>query len=189
MLGFNGIRIGIYGEGEKIVEVLDVAKEGGAIEASISGLGKEPTITYANNEAFHVAAKGAGSPELTLSTLNLPEEVVQKALGVTVENGIQKVGKDTKPPFVSVVLTGQDNDGKDLHIALLKGVLTYPEDSLATATDSDEPTPTELTGKFIARKSDGLVYAKGREAAEGFTKEEFDALVFQGYSSPVPVGE
>ncbi|MDD0822659.1 MULTISPECIES: major tail protein [Bacillus] len=184
-IGFDGIQVGIHeGDTEIVKEVIDITTEAGAIEAQISGLGAQMNTTYANNVPFYVSAVGTGTPELTLQVADLGSEVVNKILGVTYENGIEKLGANTEAPYISIVLKSKARSGADLYIALLKGKMAYPDQNLATSTDSGAELNTdEITGTFQARKLDKQVLFKARSDNEGFTKEEFDRLVFHGYTS------
>lgn len=186
-VGFDGIAVGIHdGDTEVIKEVIEVATDAGAIEAQISGLGAQMNTTYANNVPFYVSAVGTGTPELTLQVADLGSEVVSKILGVEYKDGIERLGAKTEAPYISIVLKSKSRTGSDLYIALLKGKMAYPEQNLATSTDSGAELNTdEITGTFQARRLDSLVFVKARSDNQGFTKEAFDKLVFNGYT-PAP---
>ncbi|WZY00363.1 major tail protein [Bacillus sp. FSL W7-1360] len=182
-VGFDGIKIGIHdGDTEQIKEVIDITAEAGAIEAGVSGLGAPVNTTYANNAPFYVSAIGTGTPELTLQVVDLGTEVVNKILGVKVENGIEKLGAKTVAPYISIILSAATRTGSDLYLALLKGKMSYPDQSLATSTDKGAELNTdEISGTFVARRSDGYAFWKARSDTEGFTLEAFEKDVFQGY--------
>lgn len=190
-IGFDGIEVGIHdGDTEKVKEVIDVAKTAGAISAAISGLGAAMKTTFANNVPFHVGAVGTGSPELTLGVVDFTSDQINKILGVLVEDGVEKVGAKTRPPYVSVLLRSEARNGATIYIALLKGKLSYPELELSTAEgETPDLNTDEVSGSFIARRTDDWVFFKARSDAEGFDLQKFKELVFPGYSSIPGTGE
>jgi phi13 family phage major tail protein len=190
-VGFDGIEVGIHdGDTERVKEVIDVAKVSGAINAAISGLGAAMKVTYANNVPFHAGAVGTGAPEVTLQVVDLTSEQVNKILGVLVEDGIEKVGATTQPPYISLLLRSQAPNGATIYVALLKGKMAYPEMELATAEgETPDVNTDEISGQFIARRSDQWVFFKARTDAEGFDLAKFKELVFPGYTSLPGAGE
>lgn len=56
---------------------------------------------YASDVAYYVAQRGTGSVELSLSILDLPDQVAADMLGRKEnEEGIVLVGSNTQPPYV-----------------------------------------------------------------------------------------
>jgi phi13 family phage major tail protein len=137
---------------------------------------------YASNIPFYVSAQGVSSPKLDLDIADIPEDVLNAITGVTVENGIAKIGSKTQPPYVAVILKTSGANGDDIYIGLTKGKFGYPELDLKTAEDKGVELNTDsISGEFIAR-SDSFVYAKGRTSQQGFTPESFKQFIFKGYT-------
>ncbi len=184
-LGFQKVHIGIFDETETItkVHVLD-AQEGGAISAKVSGLGAPMNTVWASDVPFYVDASGTGQPTLELNIADIPEDVLNEITGAKVENGIAKIGANTTPPYVAVILETKGTKSDTIYISLLKGVFSYDEVNLATGEDKGKELQTDtITGNFVARSSDALVYAKGRTSTQSFTEEAFKTFVFPGYTA------
>jgi len=187
-LGFEEVMIGIHdGDTETIKTVYTInAQEGGTIEAKLSGLQAQANTLYASNVPFFVSAVGTGTPKLDLDTADLSDEVIAAISGATFENGVIKLGADTVAPYVSVILKTKGLKNDDIYIGLLKGVFGHPDGAdLKTAEDKGQEADTtdgSLSGSFVSRKLDGLVYAKGRTSNTGFDFEQFKSFVFNGYT-------
>lgn len=190
-LGFEQVKIGIHdGDTETINKVYTInASNGGAIEAKLSGLQAEVNTLYASNVPFFASSVGTGTPKLDLDTADLSDEIIASLSGATIgEDGIVKLTAKSTAPYVSVILKAQGLSGEDIFIALPKGKFGHPDGlDLKSAEDKgQEPDTTDgsLSGSFVARKLDGLVYAKGRSNVTGFTEKAFEELIFNGYTAP-----
>lgn len=171
-IGFRRAEFFIFDKQDKVTDTYMVegkANKGGTVEASISGLSAEAVKVYASNLAYYVAQRGTGSVELSLSVLDITEELSNKLLGrVENEDGIVLVGTNTEPPYAGVLMESQALDGEPVFFALLKGKFRLDEQNLATNEDElQEPDPDELEGQFVA-DANGNVYA----AAKGEDKRE-----------------
>lgn len=190
--GFEEIQIGIHdGETETITKVFTInAKEGGAIEAKLSGLQAQVNTLFASNVPFHASATGTGTPKLDLDIADLSEEATAAISGAVMEAGVIKLGSKTNAPYVSVILKSKGMKSDDIYIALLKGKFGHPDGAnLKTAEDKGQEadtTDSSLSGTFVNRKLDGFAYFKGRTSNKDFTLEAFKSLVFKGYTPPVP---
>lgn len=184
-LGFDQVQIGIMDDQENVTNVHTIdAKAGGAIEAKLSGLGATMNTVYASNVPFFVSAQGVSSPKLELDVADIPEEALNEITGAVVENGIAKIGANTVPPYVAVILKAKGANGDDIFVGLTKGKFAYPDLDLKTGDDKGVELSTDtISGEFIAR-SDSFVYAKGRTSQTGFTEEEFKSFIFKGYANP-----
>jgi len=181
-LGFESVMFGVMDENENTTEVYTIdAQKGGAIEAKLSGLGANMNTIYASNIPFYVSAQGVSSPKLDLDIADIPEDVLNAITGVTVENGIAKLGSNTRPPYVAVILKAKGAQGDDIYIGLTKGKFGYPDLDLKTGDDKGVELSTDsITGEFIAR-SDTFVYAKGRTSDQNFQFDTFKQFIFKGY--------
>lgn len=182
-LGFEEVIIGIHdGETEKIdKEFVINAAAGGAIEAKLSGLQAEVNTLFASNAPYFASSIGTGTPKLDLDTADLSDEVIAAISGATIEAGVIKLTAKSAAPYVSVILKAQGLAGDDVYIALPKGKFGHPDGvNLKTGEDKgQEPDTTDgsLSGSFVARKSDGLVYAKGRTSVKEFTFDTFKTMI------------
>ncbi|MEZ0117815.1 UNVERIFIED_ORG: phi13 family phage major tail protein [Heyndrickxia coagulans] len=189
-LGFDRAYIGVLDGNEKTTKVFTIdAKAGGTIEAKISGLGANMNTVHASNIPFFISAQGTSSPKLDLDIADIPEECLNAITGATVENGIAKIGANTQPPYVAVILQTKGANGDDIYIGLTKGKFSHPDLDLKTGDDKGTELSTDsISGEFIAR-SDSYVYAKGRTGQTGFTDSAFKSFIFKGYNEPTkPAG-
>ena len=171
-IGFKRAKFFIYDKDDNVENTHVVegkANKGGTVEASISGLSAEAVKVYASNLAYYVAQRGTGSVELSLSVLDITEELSNALLGREEnEDGIVLVGTNTEPPYAGILMESQALDGEPVFFALLKGKFRLDEQNLATNEDElQEPDPDELEGQFVA-DANGNVYA----AAKGEDKRE-----------------
>lgn len=173
-IGFKRASFYIYDEKDKINSEVNegkpyvvegAANKGGTVEASISGLSAESKKTYASNVAYYVAQRGTGSVELSLSVLDMPEELTRTLLGRKEKEGLTYVGDSTEPPYAGVLLESNALDGRPVFFALLKGKFRLDEQNLSTNEDEvSDPEPDELEGQFVADINGNVfVTAKGEE--------------------------
>lgn len=164
---------------------LDKTK-GGAIEATISGLGAEATTVYASNVPFFVSAKGTGETTVSLNVFDLQAGGAYSAvLGITAdENGIMTVGQDTQAPYVSVTFVSDDADGNEVYMGLTKVRFAHPDVALNTSEGGGtDPNTDTIEGSAIS-DSRGYVYASGVKS-ETLTLEKFQDFVA---NKTTPVG-
>lgn len=166
-IGFKSIHMLVKGEEDTVTRyTLDKAK-GGAIEASISGLGAEATTVYASNVPFYVSAKGTGETEVSFNTFDIMAGGAYNAvLGieqVTVDGAptdkISVVGSETEAPYIGIVFESQNADGDTVYMGLTKVRLSHPDIALNTSEGGGtEPNTDELSGAAVS-DSRGYVYA------------------------------
>lgn len=165
-IGFRRAEFFIFDKDDEVTSTYMVegkANKGGTVEASISGLSAEAVKVYASNLAYYVAQRGTGSVELSLSVLDITEELSNALLGREAnEDGIVLVGTDTEPPYAGVMMETQALNGEPIFFALLKGKFRLDEQNLATNEDElSEPEADELEGQFVA-DAHGNTYATAR---------------------------
>lgn len=195
-IGFKRASFYIYDKDDKIDKTVNngdpyvvegASNKGGTVEASISGLSAESKKTYASNVAYYVSQRGTGSVELSLSVLDMPEELTQKLLGRKVVDGLTYAGDTTEPPYAGVLLESNALNGEPVFFALLKGKFRLDEQNLSTNEDEvSDPEPDELEGQFVAdingnvfvtakgeanRKKMQELFGKITEKNEEFTKK------------------
>lgn len=149
--------------GGKPFVVEGAANKGGTVEASISGLSAEAKKVYASNIAYYIAQRGTGSLELSLSVLDMTEELTSALLGRKAnDDGIVMIGDKTEPPYAGVLLEANALDGQPVFFALLKGKFRLDEQNLSTNEDEvSDPEPDELEAQFVADVN-GNVYATAK---------------------------
>lgn len=185
-VGFDSIKIAILDDNEKTTAAntytID-ATSGGAIEANVTGLSPNQNVVYASNVPFYVSSKGVGDVKLALTVADL-ESLPAGALDIILGRSqdattkITTIGSETEAPYVSVELMTKDKNGKQLFVGLLKGKFSFDGDDIKTSDNNGAVlSQDQLTGSFVARNSDGLVYAKGREA-DTVTQSMFETFVF-----------
>lgn len=181
-IGFSRVVVGIYDDNEKVTEqvTIDPSTKNGAIELNVSGLAAQQNKVYASNTAVYVSQLGTGDVKATLSVFDLTTDLKNKLLGwSSPATGGAAVGSTTKPPYV--VLDAQTDlpDGHVGHVILFKGTFAFDGDDVKTG-DNNGATPQtdQLTGSFIGRESDGLVYYTVSEGDPNFMQSEFNNFVF-----------
>lgn len=192
VFGFKRAKIAVLDkEGKAIASqthVLEGDGKGGTVSAKISGLEALTSTISASDGAYYTAASGVGSPKLEMEVVELTNEQKRDILGHVYENGILKIGKQSRPPYVAVMLESEDKDGKPVYIALLKGKLTADGVELQTgeADKAKEGQTVSLSGTFETTGKQGHAYFAARSTNEGFTLEAFEGEVFpEGGVEPV----
>lgn len=179
-IGFKAIHMIVPTVGEEettyTTYTLDKAK-GGAIEASISGLGAEPTIVYASNVPFYVSAKGTGETSVEFNTFDITAGGAYNAvLGIETVEGINVVGENTEAPYISIVFESQNADGDTVYMGLTKVRLAHPDIALNTSEGGGtEPNTDTLSGSAIS-DARGYVYATA-VGSETMTLDKFTKFV------------
>lgn len=180
-VGFESIYIGIHNEDGAVTRVHEInAAEGGAISASISGLGASSNTVYASNVPFYVASQGVSSPTVELSIADLSADAFNDITGASYDetNGIVAIGARTKPPYASLIMKSHDKDGNALYFGLTKAKGAYDSIEMNTIEDGGPELATDtVTFTCIARGTDQIVFAKGSEADENFTFAAFEDFI------------
>ncbi|QOI68831.1 major tail protein [Enterococcus phage 9184] len=175
LIGFEQAVISVKKADGAGVEQLVIDKTGGGtIEASISGISPEQTTVHASNVPIWVSAKGVGEITASLNVFDLyKNNVYEKIMGITREEGIAMVGQDTEAPYVSVVFVSSTADGKKMYLGLTKGRFSHPELTLnTTESGGTEPNTETVEGTFVT-DSRGIAYMSGVEDGTTVTLEKF----------------
>lgn len=142
---------------------------------------------FADNETALVLNSGVTGATITGNFVELSSEERAQLIGVKVENGIEMYSKDLIPPYVSVSWKYKCNDGSYIYFGATRGNFGLPSSSAETMEDEapEQQDQVELEGTFIPR-TDGLVYARVHDQAEGFSEEAFLNLIHgEGASAAV----
>lgn len=169
-VGFDSAIIHIDGQ-----EFTIDATQGGAINASISGLGAESQTEYASNIPFLITTQGVSDVKCSLEVSDIlnVEGLYNQLIGVQTVNGISVVGADTKPPYVSLILISKAKmSGKRMFMGLTKGVFVHPDIELGTNENSAKSTTDKVEGTFIS-DSRGFVYMSAIEDNTAVTLAKF----------------
>jgi phi13 family phage major tail protein len=181
-VGFEKVILTVLDENEKAITTKKFTLDGksqknGVVEASITGLAPTLTKNYASNMAIDVSARGTGDVKVDLSVYNLPDDCMSAITGMTKVGGIYQMGKDTQAPYVSAEFISTDVAGNVLHIALLKGMFGAPDQDLKTNDQNVQTAQDKISGEFISRASDGLVYGKANEGDTDWVSATWETFV------------
>lgn len=165
-VGFDSMLIAFLDEKHTVKEEHSIdAAEGGAISATISGLGAPITTKYASNIPFHVMAKGTGAVEVEIEVADLPQDIVNKIMGAEAsDKGFTAIGAKTRPPYVAMILKSEGIDGRALYYGLTRAKGSYDGLSLNTIEEGGTELNTD-TIKFtcVARPTDQETFVFGDE--------------------------
>ncbi|GGH83548.1 phi13 family phage major tail protein [Pullulanibacillus pueri] len=184
-VGFKSAKIAVLDENEKTsADNIFTADEktAGAIEAAITGLAPTQNVVYASNVPYYVSSKGTGDIKIALTVADLealPEGALDKILGREKnEDGITTIGANTEAPYCAVGLYTDDKNGKALFIGLLKVKFTFDGDDIKSTDNNGSTLSSDvLNGSGVSRASDGLSWAKAREA-DDVTQDQFEDFIF-----------
>ena len=126
-----------------------------------------------------VLNSGVTGATVTGNFVELDSAERAELIGVEVdENGMELYKKDLIPPYVSVSWKYKCNDGSYIYFGATRGNFGLPSSSAETMEDEapEQQDQVELEGTFIPR-TDGLVYARVHDQAEGFSEEAFLNLI------------
>jgi len=113
------------------------------------------TSLYADNGVAAVATS-SGETELELGTSEIPLPVQADVLGHELRNGVLIRKKTDKAPYIAVGFRSENDDNSDKLVWLYKGKFQVPGQEFATKGESVEFQTRTITGKFAARKFDGV---------------------------------
>lgn len=164
-VGFKKATIAVFDVDGKVISkhiIEGKQDEGATVSAEISGLAKEATKVHGSDIAYYISQKGTGDVTVNFGLLDLPEEVNDKILGYKVDsNGISYMGKDTDPPYCSVLMESSDLSGEKAMLSVFKGKFSREAINLETLTsESFEPGAEEYV--FTAIENDREGEAKGQ---------------------------
>lgn len=180
-VGFDKVIITVLDANEKATAqqfTLDgKTNKNGVVEANIQGLAPTMTKVYASNMAIDVSSKGTGDVKMDLSVYNLPDDCMAAITGMQKVNGIYQLGKDNQAPYCSVDCISEDVNGNVLHVALLKGMFGAPDHDLKSNDANVQTAQDKISGDFISRSADGLVYGKANEGDVDFKSDTWESFV------------
>lgn len=164
-VGFKKATIAVFDADGKVISkhvIEGKQDEGATVSAEISGLAKEATKVHGSDIAYYISQKGTGDVTVNFGLLDLPEDVNDKILGYKVDtNGISYMGKDTDPPYCSVLMESSDLSGEKAMLSVFKGKFSREAINLETLTsESFEPGAEEYV--FTAIENDREGEAKGQ---------------------------
>lgn len=137
-----------------------------AVSASISPNTSDDSF-YADDQAL-IANQTISSVSLELETADIPDNVVAKLMGLTVdEKGVVIDNIRAQAPNVALAFRSLKSNGKYKYIVLYKGSFGTGEDSYQTKEDSITFQTTTITGTFLPTIHDGNWRASVNEDAEG----------------------
>lgn len=190
--GFKRMRIAALDDEGLVIpsksHVLEGDGKGGTVSAKIGGLESPTAVISASDGAYYTSASGVSEVTLEVEVVELTQQQKADVLGHVYEDGIIKAGKQSRPPYVAVVLESEDKNGKGVYISLLKGKMTSDSVELATgeADKAKEGQLTTLSGSFETKGEEGWAYMATRESDPSFDLDAFLALVMPTGSTQTP---
>lgn len=178
-IGANGILL-VDGDGQ------------GATTANITGLEAAGTIQYANNKAKRTT-HGAQAPQVALTMLDMPFDVLQKLKGYVSDGKGGYVLSSGKKPHVAMLICSTGFDGENYYDAFANGELVEPGKNHGTNTASEVEYNATLTYQALAPIKDDVFlddrgnqqpYKQYASIDSGFTEAAMLKEVFGGYTDP-----
>jgi phi13 family phage major tail protein len=182
LVGFDSAKIGVMTDGAETFAtantfVLDAANGGRTQTAQIQNLSASTQTVYGSNAPRVIRGRGAGAVSLSLTTENIDADKLAQITGSVKTNGIYTIDSDTVAPYCAIELISSDGD-KPVHLALLKGVFSFPDQKVDTNNANVQENYDTITFTAEARMSDNKIFAKAFEADQDFLQTAWDALVF-----------
>lgn len=178
-IGFEKIIFGVTeGEDGTITELVADKAGGGAIDATISGLGANQEIIYASNIPFYVSSQGVGDVKISLNVFDITHAgIYNKILGVETVEGVNVVGESTQAPYTGVVLTTKSSNGKRLFLGLAKTRFAHPDIAVGTNEAGSTKVNTDTIEGSCISDARGYVYMSAVES-DTMTEAKFKQFVF-----------
>lgn len=209
-VSFNGIeyiQVGIIDDLGKIVAgdkgvssngILLIDGDGqGATTANITGLEEAGTMKYANNKVKRIA-HGAQSPQVALTMLDMPFDVLQKMKGYVSDGKGGYVLSSGKKPHVALIICSRGYDGEKYYDTFANGELIELARNHGTNTNTEVDYDATLTYQALAPIGDEVfvddrgvqrMYKQFAGYDKGFKEANMLSEVFGGYgTTPTPQG-
>lgn len=188
-VGIERIRIALLNDDETIdtsfgdngIFDIDARTSLGATKASITGLAPQINRIWGSNESVAVSSRGTGQVSASIGANSIPAEVISKITGMEKDpvTGGYTLGSQSRAPYaVMEAIATDERTGKDVHFAILKGMFTPEEVSLATNNQNQQRTTDALTFTGVNRLSDKLIYGTMWESESGSDLNKWDNFVF-----------
>lgn len=158
LVGFRRATIGVFDEtGAQVSEHVIEGKvnKGATSTASVTGLASEAVRVAGSDVTYYVAQQGTGDVTVDMGVIDLENEVNDIILGYRqTESKISMIGKDTKPPFCSLLLESSDLQGNTALLGFFKGKFSKDSVNLTTLDPSATFTPEAESLIFNAINDD-----------------------------------
>lgn len=188
-VGIERIRIAILKDDETIdtsfgengIFDIDARTSLGATKASITGLAPQINRIWGSNESVAVSSRGTGQVSASIGANSIPADVIAQITGMEKDpvTGGYVLGSQSRAPYaVMEAISTDEQTGKDVHFAILKGMFTPEEVSLQTNNQNQQRTTDALTFTGVNRLADKLVYGTMWEANPGADLAKWDNFVF-----------
>lgn len=166
IVGFKRATFAQLDENDQIVQdniftVDGVDGKGATREATIAGLSAEASKVFGSDVAYYVSQQGTGDVSINFTILDLPEDLMNCAAGHTKHvDGFTLVGKNSKPPYMAVLLESENKNGEPVMLAAFKGKMSMGDVAFKTKeAGAYEPDPETMTMSCVANK-DGETLGK-----------------------------
>lgn len=188
-VGIERIRIALLKEDETIdtsfgnngIFDIDARTSLGATKASITGLAPQINRIWGSNESVAVSSRGTGQVSSSIGANSIPADIIATITGMEKDpvTGGYALGSQSRAPYaVMEAIATDEQTGKDVHFAILKGMFTPEEVNLQTNNQNQQRTTDSLTFTGVNRLSDKQIYATMWEAEPGADLNKWNNFVF-----------
>lgn len=190
-VGIERIRVALLDAQENVIKKQEFGTDGifdidaetskGATQANITGLAPQTTRIWGSNKSVAVSSRGSGQVSVTIGANSIPANIVSILTGMKRDEktGAYVLGSHNRAPYAVMEAISTDEDtGKPVHFAVLKGMFAPEEKSLQTNNENEQRTVDQLTFTGINRISDELIYANMFESDKDTNLDEWNKFVF-----------
>lgn len=196
-VGIERIRVALLNEDETIdtsfgnngIFDIDARTSRGATDATINGLAPQIDRIYGSNESVDVSSQGTGQVSATIGANDIPSDVVATLTGMDKddETGAWSLSSHSKAPkAVMEVITTSERTGKDVHLAILKGMFTHGDINAQTNGSNPQRTTDKLSFTGLNRSSDHRVFATLNEGDGKADVNKWTDFVFPRATKSIP---
>lgn len=162
----------------------------GVMTAHITNLEAAGTEQYANNQTKRIA-HGLQRPQVALTMLDLPFDVMNKMLGYGTDATGGSVLNASNKPNVAMLLVSQDFKGNFYYDAFANGEMIMPSRNHGTNNANETDANATFTYQALAPIPDGVFldesgnqqpYKVWNSGAKGFSSAAMLKEVFGGYA-------
>jgi len=151
----------------------------GLTEAKMD-LKNEMKTVMADDGPYVTLSGGISEATLDIKVLDFNSDARQDFFGIDVKKGVEMYSKNLVPNDIAIMFDTKMDDGKKVHVAMLKGKFSLPGVDTKTTDGTPDPNSDESTGTFAPRgdSEDGMMVVIGREDNPDFDMETFKNYVF-----------
>lgn len=169
----------LYGNVEEDLVPGEIKKLPGLTEVKMD-LKNELKTVSADDGPYVTLSGGISEATLDVKILDLNSDARKDWFGIDVKKGVEMYSKNLNPKDIAVMFDTKMEDGRKVHVAMLKGKFSLPGVDTKTTDGTPDPNADESTGTFAPRgdSEDGMMVVIGREDNKDFDLETFKKYVF-----------